>query len=187
MLQLSVQIRQALANTFILISAALAVAFFWAYLRIPQGNLLIVVFSFLSAVKISEYPLRKKQLRVLAAITAGAVIMQFMVSAANNCQLLALFLPPPASNCKSGATVICRAIPNFCPRSIYFIPALSATTTSATMTTVTPPRVITTLTTPTARYSTGIFLTALPTTIYCANSNRWKQLPVMICKTAFCK
>ena len=97
MLQLSIKFRQALANTFILISAALAVAFFWAYLRMPQGNLLIAVFSFLSAVKISEYPLREKQLRVLASMTAGAVTMQFMVSAANNCQLLALILPILAS------------------------------------------------------------------------------------------
>ena len=97
MLQLSIKFRQALANTFILISVALAVAFFWAYLRMPQGNLLIAVFSFLSAVKISEYPLREKQLRVLASMTAGAVTMQFMVSAANNCQLLALLLPILAS------------------------------------------------------------------------------------------
>ena len=111
-MKLSVKIQQAFANTFILLAAALAVAFFWTYLRIPQGNLLIVVFSFLSAVKISEYPLRKKQLQVLTSITAGAVIMQFMVSAANNCQLLALFLPPLASY------IILRTLP---PGTAYLV------------------------------------------------------------------
>lgn len=89
--------QQALVRTLILLSGALSIAFLWAYSRMPQGNLLIVVFSSLSAVKISEYPLREKQLRVLAAITAGAVTMQFTVSAVNHCQLLDLFLPPLAS------------------------------------------------------------------------------------------
>lgn len=88
--------QQALVRTLILLSGALSIAFVWAYSWMPQGNLLIVVFSFLSAVKISEYPLREKQLQVLAAITAGAVTMQFTVSAVNHCQLLDLFLPPLA-------------------------------------------------------------------------------------------
>ena len=96
-MKLSVKFQQAFANTFILLTAALAAAFLWAYLRMPQGNLLIAVFSFLSAVKISEYPLREQQLRVLAVITAGTVSMQFIVGATGHCQLLNLILPPLAS------------------------------------------------------------------------------------------
>ena len=93
----SVRSQKALHNTAILISAALAMIFIWSCFRMPEGNLLIVVFALLAAVRIASFAVGKIRLKVLADMVIPTAILQYIVSTANNIQLLNILLPVAAS------------------------------------------------------------------------------------------
>ena len=97
MLKFSADFQQALHHTVILSVTALAVIFFWAFLRIPAGNLLILVFAFLSAVRISDFPSPEIRLKTVAGMLLAAASLQYIVSVTEHIKLLNVLLPAAAS------------------------------------------------------------------------------------------
>ena len=83
----------ALQHTLILTATALAMSLIWSYLRVPEGNLLIIVFAFLSAVRISDFSSLKTRLKIISRMAVAAVLLQFAVSSTCNVQILNILLP----------------------------------------------------------------------------------------------
>ena len=88
--------QQALYRTIILLASALALAFCWAYLHLPEGNLMIAVLAALTAVRISGLVTCNTRLRELIAIIGGSAILQYIVSITYDLQLFNLLLPVAA-------------------------------------------------------------------------------------------
>lgn len=97
MFDLPVAFQQALYRTIILLAAALIMAFFWAFLRISQGDLLMVVLAALAAVRGAALPSRKIQLQGVLAIVCGSASLQYIISVTSHLQLLSVLLPAAAS------------------------------------------------------------------------------------------
>ncbi len=89
--------QQALYRTIILLAAASIMIFCWIFLRISHGDLLQVVLSALSAVRVSALPCRSLQLRGIIGIVSGSAILQYIISVTSHLQLLNLLLPAAAS------------------------------------------------------------------------------------------
>ena len=85
--------QQALRRTAILITAALTITFIRICCRLPQSDLLIIVFSFLTAVRIAEIVSLTERFRILAGMLAGAMILQYTVGSTVNNHLLNVLLP----------------------------------------------------------------------------------------------
>ena len=97
MFRLSVDFRQALQRTAVLFATALTMIFIWNYLRIPEGNLLIIVFAFLLAVRIYDFYSWQIRLKVFGGMICSAIIMQYSVSATHNIQMLNILVPTAVS------------------------------------------------------------------------------------------
>ena len=93
MLDLPAAFQQALYRTFILLASALTLAFFWSYLHLPEGNLMIAVLAALTAVRISGLAACNTRLRELIAIIGGSAILQYIVSITYELQLFNVLLP----------------------------------------------------------------------------------------------
>ena len=98
MAEFSARFRLALHHTLILFAAGLTAIFLWVYLRLPQGNLLLVVFAFLSAVRIADFSSRQMRLQILLGMLFSTAVLQYIVSATNNIQLLNIFIPAAANS-----------------------------------------------------------------------------------------
>lgn len=96
MAKLSDGFHQAVCRTFVLLAAALAAAFLWAYLRMQEGNLLIVVFAALSAVRVLKTTPAAAKLRTIVNLTTAAALLQYIVGASNHGLLLSVLLPVAA-------------------------------------------------------------------------------------------
>ena len=97
MAEFSARFRLALHHTLILFAAGLTAIFLWVYLRLPQGYLLLVVFAFLSAVRIADFSSRQMRLQILLGMLFSTAILQYIVSATNNIPLINIFMPAAAS------------------------------------------------------------------------------------------
>ena len=97
MVVFSVKFYQALHHTLVLLAAGSVVIFSWAYLHLPQANLLIVVFAFLAAVRISELASLKIRTQVLAGMVLAAAFLQYTVNATYHVHFLNTVLPAAAS------------------------------------------------------------------------------------------
>ena len=97
MFRVSAQFQQALHHTFVLTATALAMIFLWAGRLLPQANLLLVVFAFLSAVRLSGIVSQELRLRLLSGMLISAVLLQYIVSVTGNLPLLHVLLPAAAS------------------------------------------------------------------------------------------
>ncbi len=95
--RISAEFQLARHRTFILTAAALAMMFIWAFLRMPDGNLLIAVFAFLSAVRLAELKTTELRLRVLAGMIIAAAVLQYIISATHIVIPLNILLPAAAS------------------------------------------------------------------------------------------
>jgi hypothetical protein len=93
MFNLAADFKQALRRTLILAITALLMIFLWAGLRIPDGNLQMVVFAALSAVRASGITSIRKRLCELSAMAFSAAILQYIVAATEDLQLLNVLLP----------------------------------------------------------------------------------------------
>ena len=94
MFDLSADLQQARYHIAIQIAAAAAIIFIWVCLRMPEGNLLIAVFTLLSAVRISDTASLKRRFKLLAGMMIASSILQYIISATYNIQLLNILLPP---------------------------------------------------------------------------------------------
>ena len=94
MLKIPADSKSALRHTCILFAAALVMLFLWAYLRLPDGNLLIITFTFLAASGCADLPSAESQTREIVRMTFCVIILQFTVSATAHVQLLNMLLPP---------------------------------------------------------------------------------------------
>lgn len=93
MFRYSAKFQQALYHTVILATASLTMIFLWAYWRMPESSLQIIVFAFFSAVKISDFSSLSARLKTVAKMLTGAVILQYTISVTANFHLLNAFLP----------------------------------------------------------------------------------------------
>ena len=96
MFDFSADFQQARYHIAIQIAAASAIIFIWLCLRMPEGNLLIAVFTFLSAVRISDTASLKVRFKLLAGMMIATSILQYIISATYNIHLLNILLPPAA-------------------------------------------------------------------------------------------
>lgn len=76
-----------------LLTAALLMAFCWSFLRLPEGNLLMVAFCFLSASALYSIPDAWKRFRLLLAMAFCAAFLQFLVGICREEKLLLVLLP----------------------------------------------------------------------------------------------
>ncbi|MBO5721827.1 MAG: hypothetical protein J6S19_01815 [Lentisphaeria bacterium] len=97
MFRVSAQFQQALHHTFVLTATALAMIFLWSGRLLPQANLLLVVFAFLSAVRLSGIASQELRLRLLSGMLISATLLQYIVSVTGNLPLLHVLLPAAAS------------------------------------------------------------------------------------------
>ncbi len=77
-----------------LLTAALLMAFCWCFLRLPEGNLLMVAFCFLSASVLYQVPDGWKRFRLLLPMAFCASSLQFLIGICREEKWLLVFLPP---------------------------------------------------------------------------------------------
>ena len=90
---LSMDFKQPMYKTVILTATGLITALLWAFVHFPEGNLLIAVLAALTAVRISAFASGYMRLRGVISITAGAAILQYVVSITYDLQLFNVLLP----------------------------------------------------------------------------------------------
>ena len=93
MIRFSAGFVSALLQTMILTATALAMILIWSYLRLPEGNVLIVVFAILTAVRIADISPLKTRLKILAGMIFSAAVLQFAVCSTVNLQILNILIP----------------------------------------------------------------------------------------------
>ena len=93
MFRFSAKFQQAWHRTFILAVTALVMIFVWSFFRMPDAVLAVVVFAFLSAVRLSSFASQEKRLRVLASLIAGTASLQYIISATDHLLFLNVLLP----------------------------------------------------------------------------------------------
>ena len=99
-----------------LLTAALLMAFCWSFLRLPEGNLLMVAFCFLSASTLYNIPSARKRFRLLLSMAFGATSLQFLIGVFREDKILLVLLPALAAAAilrflpgKAGACSMCIA------------------------------------------------------------------------------
>ena len=97
MIKASVRFELACYHALVLLATACAMILLWAYYRLPQASSLVVVFAFLSAVKVSNYPTWEMRLRILTGLLAGTIALQYTISATYNLPFINVLLPSAAS------------------------------------------------------------------------------------------
>ena len=93
MFRVSAKFQQAWHRTFILAVTALVMIFVWSFFRMPDAVLAVVVFAFLSAVRISDFASTEKRLQVLVSLIAGTSALQYIISATDHLAFLNVLLP----------------------------------------------------------------------------------------------
>ena len=76
-----------------LLTAALLMAFCWSFLRLPEGNLLMVAFCFLSASVMYGIPDGGRRFRLLVPMAFCAASLQFLIGICREEKWLLVFLP----------------------------------------------------------------------------------------------
>ena len=97
MLKYSTQFQQALHRTFILAATMSVMIFLWSCGHLPEDNLLITVFAFLSSVRISDTASAELRWHMLSGMLLGSIFLQYIVSVNHNCFLLNTVLPLAAA------------------------------------------------------------------------------------------
>ena len=96
MFSISTRFQQAWHHTFILTATASAMILVWSFLRMPDVVLAIVVFAFLSAVRISDIASQEKRLQMLGSLIVGTAVLQYIISATAHLLFLNVLLPAAA-------------------------------------------------------------------------------------------
>ena len=76
-----------------LLTAALLMAFCWSFLRLPEGNLLMVAFCFLSASSLYNIPDGRKRFGLLLFMAFSAASLQFLIGICHEEKFLLVLLP----------------------------------------------------------------------------------------------
>ena len=76
-----------------LLTAALSMAFCWSFLRLPDANLLMVAFCFLSASVLYQVPDGRKRFRLLLPMAFCAMSLQFLIGICREDKWLLAILP----------------------------------------------------------------------------------------------
>jgi len=95
--ELSVQTAEAWNSVMAMLTAALLMSFCWSFLRLPEANLLMVTFCFLSALIL--YPVADgwKRFRLLLPMAFCAMTLQFLIGICREDKLLLVILPSLAA------------------------------------------------------------------------------------------
>ena len=88
-----------------LLTAAMLMAFCWSFLRLPEGNLLMVAFCFLSASSLYAVTDGRKRFALLLPMAFCAASLQFLIGICREDKLLLILLPALA------AAMILRFLP----------------------------------------------------------------------------
>lgn len=91
--ELSIHTAEAWHSVMAMLTAALLMSFCWSFLRLPEANLLMVTFCFLSALIL--YPVTDgwKRFRLLLPMAFCAVTLQFLIGICREEKLLLVILP----------------------------------------------------------------------------------------------
>ena len=95
--ELSVRTAEAWNSVMAMLTAALLMSFCWCFLRLPEANLLMVTFCFLSALTL--YPVADgwQRFRQLIPMAFSAMTLQFLIGVCREDKLLLVILPSLAA------------------------------------------------------------------------------------------
>ena len=90
---LSTHFRRAMNHSLSLMAAAVIMAFFWCFFRLPDANLLMVTFAFLATSVLYDVDGWKDRLKLSLIMALYASMLQFLVGICHQAKFLQVILP----------------------------------------------------------------------------------------------
>ena len=128
---LSTHFRRAMNHALSLMAAAVIMAFFWCFFRLPDANLLMVTFAFLATSVLYDVDGWKDRLKLSLIMALYASMLQFLVGICHQAKFLQVILPALFSfftlrsldnRCAACAVIIVGYLGFFAPGG--FMPAI---------------------------------------------------------------